>query len=372
MTAEHETQRIVRLTPLDVVVDHICAAVRPVATREVDLAAALGRVLARSVVAGPRPAAVIALRDGWAVASDLTTDAGSYAPAPLPAAVRIDTGEVLPAGADAVAPVDAVAIRDGRAQALAPVTAGEGVLPAGADCDAHGTLIAAGCRIGTVETAVLAAAGIARVVVREPRIRLVRARPGRDDVIDAAYGAAARMIVAEGAALSDAVGAMDLPAALQDENADAVIVIGGTGSGRNDASVSTLARLGRVEMHGIALSPGETAAFGIVGARPVLLVPGRLDAALSVWLMLGRPLLARLAGGVVETPATRATLTRKVASSLGMTELVPVCCRDGKAEPIASGYWPLQAMARADGWILVAADSEGYPAGAEVVVRPWP
>ena len=41
---------------------------------------------------------------------------------------------------------------------------------------------------------------------------------------------------------------------------DAVIAIGGTGVGRDDASVATLARLGRVEVHGIALSPGETAA----------------------------------------------------------------------------------------------------------------
>jgi molybdopterin biosynthesis enzyme len=40
--------------------------------------------------------------------------------------------------------------------------------------------------------------------------------------------------------------------------------------------VKTLARLGQVEAHGIAVSPGETAAFGFAGARPVLLIPGRL------------------------------------------------------------------------------------------------
>ena len=32
----------------------------------------------------------------------------------------------------------------------------------------------------------------------------------------------------------------------------------------------------------------------------------------------------------------------------------------------------MQALARAEGWILVPADSEGYPPGARVVVRPWP
>jgi molybdopterin biosynthesis enzyme len=46
--------------------------------------------------------------------------------------------------------------------------------------------------------------------------------------------------------------------------------------------------------------------------------------------------------------------------------------RDGQAEPLGSGYLPLQTIAQADGWILVAADREGYPAGASVMVRPWP
>jgi molybdopterin molybdotransferase len=51
---------------------------------------------------------------------------------------------------------------------------------------------------------------------------------------------------------------------------------------------------------------------------------------------------------------------------------VPVRTYDGGAEPIASGYVPLSALAQADGWVFVPADSEGYPPGAEVVIRPWP
>src|SRR5262249_46558243 len=146
--------------------------------------------------------------------------------------------------------------------------------------------------------------------------------------------------------------------------AEAVIVIGGTGSGTNDRSVHTLARLGRVEVHGIALAPGETAAFGFVGSRPVLLLPGRLDAALAVWLVAGRHLLARLTGSVEPEPVTRAKLARKVSSSLGLAEVIPVRLHDGGAEPIASGYVPLSALAQADGWILVPPESEGFPPGA--------
>ena len=106
--------------------------------------------------------------------------------------------------------------------------------------------------------------------------------------------------------------------------------------------------------------------------RPVLLLPGRIDAALAVWLLLGRPMLARLAGSREEPLAASATLTRKVASHLGLAEIIPVRLRDGQAEPLGSGYLPLQTMAQADGWILVAADREGHPAGATVMVTPWP
>jgi hypothetical protein len=40
--------------------------------------------------------------------------------------------------------------------------------------------------------------------------------------------------------------------------------------------------------------------------------------------------------------------------------------------PLASGYLPLSALAQADGWVLVAPESEGFPAGATVQVRAWP
>jgi molybdopterin biosynthesis enzyme len=106
--------------------------------------------------------------------------------------------------------------------------------------------------------------------------------------------------------------------------------------------------------------------------RPVLLLPGRLDAALAVWLTLGRRLMARLTGSNEQEPAIKAKLARKVASTLGLTELVPIRMIDGAAEPIASGYVPLSALAQADGFILVPPDSEGYPPGSEVVIRPWP
>ena len=114
-------QRIARLTPLSDVLARLDGLVRPVPPRASDLSGALGSTLAEDVVATePVPAAARALRDGWAVRADHTTDAGTYAPAPLPAAARIDVGQPLAGDADAVTPLDALTVRNGMAQALAP------------------------------------------------------------------------------------------------------------------------------------------------------------------------------------------------------------------------------------------------------------
>jgi molybdopterin biosynthesis enzyme len=155
-------------------------------------------------------------------------------------------------------------------------------------------------------------------------------------------------------------------------DADAVVVVGGTGSGRRDTTVRTLASMGEVLVHGIALLPGETTALGTVGARPVLALPGRLDAALAAWHLLGRSMLARLAGNRETLAVRTAWLTHKVSSPVGFSELVPVRCEGVSASPIASGYVPLAALAQANGWVFIPAESEGHPAQSEVVVRPWP
>jgi molybdopterin biosynthesis enzyme len=364
-----DTQRIARLTPLADVLACIDAQVAPVAPRSVAPAAAVGRCAAGDVTAAACPARPLALRDGWAVEAALTHDASPYAPAPLRGAVRIETGTPLPPGTDAVAEPDAVVVRAGSCEAIAATVAGEGVLQPGADADVQTVLLRAGQKVSAAGAAALAGAQVARLAVREPRLRIVRARSEPDSIIDAAVAMVTRAIEAAGALGDAAPGDLDM--ALQQPGADAIIAIGGTGAGRNDASVATLARLGRVEVHGVALSPGESAAFGSAQAGPVLLLPGRIDAALAAWLLLGERLLARLAASCEEARGLEARLSRKVASRLGLAELVPVRLRGQEAEPMGAGYLPLQMIAQSDGWILIAAEREGHPAGASVVVRSW-
>src|SRR5262249_48625298 len=149
-----------------------------------------------------------------------------------------------------------------------------------------------------------------------------------------------------------------------DGGADAVIAIGGTGGGRNDRSVRTLARAGQVAFHGIGIAPGETTALGFVGARPVLLLPGRIDAALAGCPPVAGRLWAGLCSALREAQPFHAELARKASSPLGLAEVIPVRRRLSKVEPLGSGYLSMQTLARAEGWILIPADSEGHPEGA--------
>jgi molybdopterin molybdotransferase len=366
-------QRITRLTPLDDVLARIDARVKPVAVRSAELSTALDRVLAHDIVIErPIPAAALALRDGWAIQSELTADAGAYAPAPIPGAIRIDAGEPLPSDADAVALFDAVSVRDGQVQALSAVAPGEGVLPAGADGARGATLVPAGRRLSRLHVALLAALGIESVALREPRLRVARARARGDRIIDAAVECVAHAIACQGgiALISDVN--EPLHHVLTQADADAVVIVGGTGCGRNDTAVATLAAAGEVVVHGIALVPAETAAFGMVGARPALLLPGRLDGALAAWHLLGRVLLARLAASNEPPRLRAAALTRKISSGVGLAELVPVRCESHFATPMASGYLPIAALAQANGWLFIAPESEGFQAESEVMIRPWP
>ncbi|MGB7178047.1 MAG: molybdopterin-binding protein, partial [Xanthobacteraceae bacterium] len=109
----------------------------------------------------------------------------------------------------------------------------------------------------------------------------------------------------------------------------------------------------------------------------VLLMPGRLDSALAIWLLVGRHIMAKLSGSRVEDTPKMLPLKRKVTSTIGLTELVPVRYEENSADgtvadPLASGYLSFEALTGSDGWIVVPADSEGFAAGTQVAVRPWP
>jgi molybdopterin molybdotransferase len=323
MTVDSSSQRIARLTPLGSVLALIESRITAVPPKAIRAATAQRLTLAEDVVASPQPARAIALR-----------------------------------------------LRGKSAEAVATVSPGEGVLLAGGDAVPQMPLRRAGQRVRVVDVGAIPAARVEAALVREPSIGVALGGVGGTAVINAALGMLVQLIFDAGGNVPN--NPIALATALADEKAGAIMAIGGTGSGRRDGAVQELARLGQVEAHGIAVCPGETAAFGFVGQRPVLLLPGRIDAALAIWLLLGRHIVAKLAGRKVKDMLAMLPLRRKVASGIGMTELIPVSCEDGMAEPLGSGYLSLTALSRSDGWIVIPPDSEGFAAGSQVAVNPWP
>lgn len=371
------SQRLGRLAPLREILAAVARLAKPVIVRPVGLAAAAGKVLAADVQAGAStPATAVAVRDGWAVHADAVADAGPYAPVPLaPPPLWVDAGDALPESCDAVLAADAVVFTAGAAEAIAPASPGEGVAAAAFDAAGGMTLLRAGTLLRANDVAALRAVGLVNVSVRAPRVAVICADLRIDSAADLITPLIASCVAAEGGEpvcvrLAETVGG--LASLLTDTAADAIVTVGGTGEGRFDRTAQAVAATGELTLHGMGIRPGETAGLGLVASRPVLLLPGRLDAALAVWLVAGRPLLRRLTARTQLEPQRKATLARKITSTIGLAEVVLVEDTDKGAVPIAAGAFAAQALLRAGGWVLVPPESEGYAVGAIVEVNPLP
>lgn len=372
MTSENSLlQRITSLTSIATIISAFDSFIEPVVSRTVAAHAAALKTLAADVIApADVPLCATALHDGWAINSEQTLDAGPYAPVLLSISPKwVDTGEIMPANTDAVLPPDAGAKSDGGFEIFESVNAGEGVLPQRKHTAKGDILLQAGEQATVLGAAALEAVGITNVSIRAPRVKIMAASVASD--LDFVSPVIAKAVLASGGD-PEIVRKASLDALLDKPDADAIIVVGGTGSGRNDTTVSTLARNGTLDFYGFAVTPGHTAAFGRVGKCPVLALPGTLDAALSVFLVVGSRLLDRLTGSQVDKKGVPVKLTKKITSTIGMEEVIYIRRVEDGVEPIGKGMFPMQKLMQADGWILIPAESEGIAAGAIVEMRKLP
>jgi molybdopterin molybdotransferase len=373
----NNVQRARKLTPLKEVLARIESEVGPVPERDVATGSAAGRVLARGIVPDKMsPWARYAVRDGYAVKSEATADASSYTPVLLNGGVLlVELGDQLPRDTDAVAPLDTILFDTDGAHALTAVASGEGTFAAGADASAGKAFMRAGRLLRPSDTTLLAGIHIEQVTVRAPRVRIVALSDDARHKSIAAF--LARLIDATGGdpSMVERSGndeGDDDDSLFNAEGADLIVMVGAGGSSSAGRFVTALARVGRVVTQGIGITPGETSTFGLVGRTPVLLVIGRIDAALASWTLVGEPALACLTGRTSQALTISAALQRKVTSTIGLVEMVPVQLQQSGAMPLASGYVPLQLLAQADGYLFVPAESEGFAAGTTVAVRLLP
>ena len=367
-----------RRATLDAAWDWIDGRVVPPAARPLPLADCGGVVLAEAVTAsGDWPPSARAATDGYAVAAADTLGAGSYNPVPLMGAVAVVAGDPLPPGCDAVIPYETAQAAGPFVEAVDAVAPGSGVERRGAWMVAGSPLLPAGRRLRPADLGLLAAAGHRILpVLPAPRVRILLAGGPKAGAPDQLGDMLAALVWRDG---GDVEAVVLLPAdmdALADAftrpGADLILSAGRTGTGPDDMAPLALARAGCLALHGIAMRPGGSAGLGAAGGTPVLLLPGEPMAALAAYELLAGRAVRRAAGLPAGLPhaTVQAVTARKLVSEIGCLDLHRVRLDDdGKVEPVASPGWPgLAAAARADGFVLIGADSEGVPDGAAVTM----
>ena len=375
-------------------------------TELMPLRIAAGRVLATPVVSDVEvPGFDRATMDGYAVVAESTEGASSYNRLPLVVvgdslpgrpfegsvtvgqSVRIMTGAPLPLGCDAVLPAEWIEDETGTntsVSALAAVSPGKNVGRAGEDIVRGTTLLRAGRVLRPQDLGVLSSVGVSDVpVFSRPRVRLVvtgnellpsGSRPQGYRIADANGPMLAALVERDGG-LVDFPGLVpDDPALILDAlqaEADVIIVSGGSSVGIEDLAPTLVAQHGELAIHGIDMRPSSPTGLGRIGERLVFLLPGNPVSCLCAYDFFAGRAIRALGGRSLAWPyhKIRGRLTRKISSPIGRLDYARVQVAGGAVEPLAvGGASVLSSTVRADGFVIVPDDSEGFAPGTDVDV----
>ena len=343
------------LISIDEARERVLAAVRPLPDEPVDLAASLGRVLARDAVATEDlPPFDASAMDGFAVpagdAATLRIAGESRAGAPARGALepgtacRISTGAVVPDGAFAVVPVEATEeAEDGVT--VPSTTEGANVRRAGEDVRRGELVVRAGTEIGPAEQAVLASLGARSLqCARQPRVAVLATgdelvepggplEPGQirnsNAYAVAAQAARAGGVVVERGHVPDRADATREALARALESADVVCVSGGVSVGPHDHVKPALAALGVEERFwGVRLQPGKPTWFGSRDGKLVFGLPGNPVSAMVTFHLFALPAVRALQGADPRPRRAKARLATPVKRNPRRDQMVRVRIAD--------------------------------------------
>jgi molybdopterin molybdotransferase/putative molybdopterin biosynthesis protein len=390
----------------------------PLAAESVPLTAALTRVLAHDVVAAvDAPPFDRSNVDGFALRAADTVGAGDANPkifrlnaeviacgdAPalevaIGTATTIATGGVIPRGADAVVMIEHTELIEEGAPRNEPsielrraAAPGQFVSYAGSDIARGETLLRRGTRIGSREIGMLAACGLAHVdVVRRPKVAVLSTgdelvAPGLPLKPAGVYDSNGAIIAA---AVTEAGGEpLSLGAFPDDEAAlekavrhalaasDIVVLSGGTSKGAGDLSHAIVSRLGPpgILVHGVALKPGKPLCLGVIGDKPIVVLPGFPTSAIFTFHAFVAPVIRARAGLPPEAAQTlSARVPVRIASELGRKEFVLVSLIDSEDGPVAfptgKGSGSVTSFSQADGFVEIEALATALDADSHVQV----
>ncbi|MCQ1534313.1 molybdopterin molybdotransferase MoeA [Methanosarcina sp. KYL-1] len=364
---------------------------------EVALEACAGRVLADEIVAGRNvPHYRRSAMDGYAVRASDTFGASPASPVLLQLSDRVEdgsctwvhTGAAVPEEADAVLMVEDTAVVGNLVEVRAQVYPNRNVGPVGEDIKAGDPVFEVGHLLRPCDASVLASLGLNRVrVFRKPVVAVI---PTGDELISRekagevpppgkvleTNGLMAALYVEKWGGISRCTGIVpDDPRKIREAveanlDADMILLSGGTSVGKRDHAPQVVEGLGNLLVHGVGLIPGKPTALGVIGEVPVVCLPGYPVAGLVAMYFFVRPGL-RKRGSIPEPPEIplRRQLASKISSKIGYVNFVRVVFEGDLVRPLmGAGAGVLSSVAKADGFVLVPENVEGYEAGEEVDV----
>ena len=197
----------------------------------------------------------------------------------------------MPPGTDAVVPADqAEPDGSGHIELIEPVASGANVDRRGAVAEAGAILVAAGTCLTPRHLGLAALAGVTGIaVVRRPRVRLVIGGQPRSGANEGNRLMLHALIARDGgvvieASLAEAFGS----------GADIIVL---AGSGGEEQLASAVGSAASLDIHGVALIPGETAGFGrTANGTPALVLPAGPVGCLWNYELFARRAIRRLGG----------------------------------------------------------------------------
>jgi molybdopterin molybdotransferase len=389
----------------------VCAPEREILDLTVAPAAALGRILAESIVADRNyPPFNRSIRDGFAlraadatepgaklrliaesragVAFDGTVSAGEC--------VRILTGAPVPRGANAVVMHEYTREEADFVVFEQAVRAGQYYVLAGAEARVGEVVVPRGTRLGYAELAMAAEVGRARIEVsRRPRVAILSTgdelvslgqAPGPFQIRNSNNISLAAQVTLAGGEPLTAGSAKDEIAELrarieQGLQADMLLLSGGVSVGKYDLVEQVLKDIGaEIFFDAVAMRPGKPVVFGWCRGKPVFGLPGNPVSTMVTFELFVIPAIEALSGCPPRPlPIFKAKLAHPVDEKGDVAHFLPARVSwpkgESDAEPkvevlLWEGSGDIGAVVRGNSYLVVNTSKLHLQAGEWVDVLP--
>ncbi len=312
---------------LSITLEHI----HPLGVENIELAESTDRVAAADLSAlVDSPLMDSSLKDGYAVVSDEVADATPENPVLLKLAgilvpggkkqievmpgttVRVLTGARIPAGADAVLTEEFAKPEGNEVLVMNFAEPGRNILRRGRDVESRTCIIKQGQKLSPGIVGLIAAAGYNMVpVFKNPTVAIIGTgdeivAPGEPLSEGKLY--ASNIMTSHGwckrynmktvmAVVHDDFDTLTRTFKTLSSGADAVITSGGAWTGDRDMVAQVFEGLGWQQyFHRIRIGPGKAVGYGMLGGKPVFILPGGPSSNLMGFLQIALPGLLALGG----------------------------------------------------------------------------